>query len=246
MAFPKGFGRRIGHGIPLRRRLKRRLQKLPPAGMSLRQWRKKKDKRPTALLGRVQRPLETVAEARRQIAVIESFGFSSKRKFVALTGLLSRAYAGNQNPGAIKLIEDARDGIPLRWSAEKPLRAKEAVQQRISSGNVSEETNAYMETLQQQLEKRNFEVCNKIVHLLRTDTPKKECRIVANLLESEATFAEAKFFREPAWKSNAGFADVIMKMYSAAGGLYETKGFLDKAEEMFNAADALKARLKGL
>ncbi len=200
---------------------------------------------PAPILGKKQRHLGTVAEAKRQIVTVEKEFHGGRVKFIAYTNLLSRAYSEKcQNKEVLRLLKHARDKIPLNWRGEKPFRGKgEAkVVAKLSPQKLGETTTIHIKSLKSQLAKKNFRVCQNLIHVLVADTPKKECRIVANFLKSIAIEAEIKMLSE---KIDSNYANTIMKTYSASGELFKKGNFLNNSEEMFVAADILKARMSG-
>jgi len=196
------------------------------------------------ILGKKQRYLGTVVEAKRQIVTVEKEFQGGRAKFIAYTNLLSRAYSRKrQNKEVIRLLTHARDKIPMNWRGEKPFRkkGKAKVVAKLSLQKLGETTHVLLKSLKSQLAKKKFRACQNLIHILVADTSKKECRIVANLLESIAIEAEIKLFSEKNF--NSDYANTITKAYSASGELYKKGNILDKAEELFVAAHVLKTKM---
>ena len=242
MVFRKWLGKRLGPSIPLRRKLRRMLKRKRPKGMSLKQWRKTKPKKPMPSLGKNQRPLQTISEARRQIAAVKSLGLSGREKFVAYTNLLSRAFAGKRNPAVIKLIGAERDRIRISWAKKEPSEKKLMPEKKPLLGNALKQTNVYFETLASQLGKGNFKGCNALIRVLATDTPQIYAGTVAARLESIGTQQELKLIKQKS--KDPAFIQTVAVLYSAAGELYRLRGMPDQAEEMFNEATDFLARAK--
>lgn len=233
--------RKPGAENPFSRNRQRRLERRRPKNdLSLRQWRKRKPKRPVPFLGRNQGPLVSVDEARRQIAAVKKIFSGGRARFAAYTNLLSRAFAGERNPEVVELLKVERGKIVIN-SKKNPVDERLPLGARVVL-NLGEERITYLNVLKEQLGKGNLDACNKISHLLVTDTPKAESGIVASALESIAFAAEKNLQSGYLNPSRAG---TIVKIYSAAGTLYRQRGMAREADAMFAAADALKARAEG-
>ena len=202
---------------------------------------KRKPRKPKPALRKRQKVLTDLDAAKRQLKAVSRLK-GGKAKFVALTNLLSRAYKSKRpNPEVIQLIMSTRSKIPIKWPGEKPFKG---VPKEKPIGALNENTSRTLHALKQRLTKKNLAACNDLVHFLVTDTPKAESGMVANQLESMARQAEAKWLKNPKLTANVEYAKTIIKIYSASGELYKTRGMMDKAEDLFNAADILKARHK--
>lgn len=188
------------------------------------------------------RPLNSVSEARQQVAAVEGFAKGGKEKFVAYTNLLSRAFAGKRNHAVVKLISTERDRLRISWPGKKPFREKAARERKLLPGNVSENTIVNLKALDARLGKGDFKNSYALIHLLVSDTPRKYAGIVAARLEAIGTQQELKFLRQNS--KDPVFIETITMLYAAAGELYKLRGLLENAEEMFNAAAVFNARAK--
>lgn len=188
-------------------------------------------------------PLTGIKEARQQIAAINILGYKGPQRYVALSNLLGRAYAGRRNGHVIAFIEAARQSSVKDLGIVKVPEAKmkRATANRMES--LKENVNAFSKALVKPRARVDFKKFGKVVHLLLTDTPKSEQRIVARFLDSNAVSAEVNLLANPRWKKSPALAGIVMKMYSAAGELYRKAGDVERAGIMFDAIEILNRRL---
>ncbi len=243
MAIPKKPGKKITPQVFERKRERRRRERKPPEGVSLRQWRKQKAKCGIPIVSRKQLPLETVAEARRQIAAIPKVAQGGAERFRALTNLMSRAFTGKRNKRVIQLIEAERAKIKFNLAAEEKFIGQRAKFGRGHGFALSDGTLAVWDRLKRKMRKQNFGECNQLIGFLVASVPKKESGMVAGLLETFARDSEIRLLRGSGPAKNKEFTETIVRAYAAAGEFYSKRNIWDKAEELFTAADILKARM---
>lgn len=218
---------------------------------------RKRKKLAVPSFGKDLQPIETVAQARKAIEDALYFTGESKQRMYALTTILNRAAAAkNVNPEAWKLINEKRKNIALKdklaaiSKKQKTNKAKPKKERSVRKHPVlrklSEKTQSLLDSIVGSLENRNFKACRKQIHLAVTDTPRMESRIVAEFFKSRASLAEVKLLSKKNLQEKQDFANTIMMLYAAVGELYKKAGWMEKAEEAFNAADIFKARLRGL
>jgi len=202
---------------------------------------KKNQGRAVPPLARNQKPLETVAEAERQIAGILRLGMGGRERYIALTGLLSRAYAGKPNNDVIRRISSERDKIRLNLSAEK--KREIGFDRAGFAGKFSNGTQARIEELEHNLVKFNPVKSQRIIRMLQNETPRNESQAVASWLESKARGAISQIDSK---KINPGgyVVETIRQLYYAAGDLFIRAGQREKAGRMYEEADKVVARFK--